>query len=106
MATKLVSLKGSKRETVSAAPMMSDAPDYPYGLTLTLEEETIQKLGLEDDDLEVGYEMLLVAKVRVTSSSSHDSEENGVRRCVCLQLTDACVEDADDAAGTLYGKKK
>ena len=105
MATKLVSMKMSKaeREGGSKSPdsVAIDRPIYPWGLSITLDEDALGKLDLEALP-EVGKEMTLYAKVDVTSVSSHESADGGgPRRSLSLQITEMCLESG--AAGkSLY----
>jgi hypothetical protein len=107
---KLVSMKMSKseREEQSKPMMLGDAPIYPYGLQLRLDEEALDKLG-ETTLPAVGESVMVYAKAKVVSVSSNESTDGGKRRNVELQITDLCLEDpADDSAksAALYGKEK
>lgn len=106
---KLVSMKMSKseREEQSKPTMLGDAPIYPYGLQLRLDEDALGKLG-ETTLPAVGESVMVYAKAKVVSVSSNESTDGGKRRNVELQITDLCLEDpGDDAtAERLYGKAK
>lgn len=81
----------------------TDAPRYPYGLTLHLEDEVLEKLGMSTLP-DVGKKMTLVAKVEVTTVNQHQSQE-GKDQSVSLQITDMELkEEGLDAATVLYGK--
>lgn len=103
MADKLVSMKMTKSERQEKSePAEIDRPIYPYGLEVRLDTDALEKLGLEDELPEVGGEMTLLAKVKVTGASSSDSEY-GKNRSVSLQITDMCLEDGNkDLASKLY----
>lgn len=93
----LVSMKKSKAEKkkdMGGATMQSGGEDYPYGLSISLDADTIEKLGL-GNDLKVGdiVELRAKAKVQRMSQSSSEGYES---RDLSLQITDLCVEDADD----------
>lgn len=84
-----------------------DAPRYPWGLELNLDESAIAKLGL-DELPEVGESYMLVAKCDVTSAASNKTQSGNSRR-LGLQITAMAIEDAGEkgeAAETLYGGKK
>jgi hypothetical protein len=108
MATKLVSMKvdrSSAEEKTEAASMAVDQPAYPYGLSINLDEDGLEKLGLSADDLKVGDTKMLIAKVEVTSVSSNETKGGGKSESVCLQITDCCLEEAPSgksAAASLY----
>jgi hypothetical protein len=70
---------------------------YPYGLSLTLDADSLKKLGIKDLPT-VGDEFEITAMARVTSVSKNASETNDSTR-VELQITQMCVEsEADEAA--------
>lgn len=78
---------------------------YPYGLQVNLEEMSIKKLGMEELP-EVGKEMILVAKVDVTSVSNR-KDNFRQNRNVSLQITDMelkeQVKNRKSSAENLYG---
>lgn len=98
MFSKMVSMERTPAEKVEevmemASPVMS-VPDYPYGLTISLEEDDLEKLDLEDD-CEVGDMIDLRAFARVTSVSKR---QVGGKDCcrVELQIEQLAVENEDD----------
>ncbi|CAB3624643.1 capsid staple protein [Achromobacter pestifer] len=77
-------------------------PKYPYGLTLSLDDDTLQKLGMFNLPA-VGQTMRLMAVVEVCSTSQHASQQ-GTDKYVSLQITQMALEgDAPDPAQVLYG---
>jgi len=104
---KLVNMQLSTAEMAEKDPCCGPSPErprYPWGLSISLDNDTLEKLGLELP--KVGSELLLAAKVTVTSVSANEGSE-GVYRNVSLQITDLAFEgdEAIDAADILYGKK-
>jgi len=102
----LVSMKMSPAEAKKSyePTMMTDKPEYPYGLCIHLNEESIAKLGLKSLP-DAGETLLLMAKVQVSSVSMRDTQE-GQDRCLDLQITElALAEDKTQksAEETLYG---
>lgn len=86
-------------------PDPGDAPKYPWGLELRLEDEQLKKLGITALPA-VGAALQLTARVEVTSISQNDSQSGGERRCLSLQVTDMAL--GADTSGTpastqLYG---
>lgn len=59
--------------------------EYPCGLCLYLDNETLEKLGITELP-KVGTELTLQAKVEVSSTSENEYDE-GVRRSLNLQIT-------------------
>jgi len=71
----------------------SSEPDYDYGLNLTFNEETIEKLNL-DDDVSVGDFLHIHAFARVTGV--HEDERDGkCNRRIELVLTHVASEDEE-----------
>ncbi len=84
---------------------VSNAPEYPYGLTITLDEEAIEKLSLMALP-QVGQTMMLMARVKVVSVSQRDTEQDGKDRSVSLQITDmelGADKKETDHSSALYG---
>lgn len=79
--------------------------DYPWGLCINLDNETLKKLGASPQP--VGTEVMITAKAIVKSMSTREDGE-GVRHDASLQITDmgiapASGEQTKTAAETLYG---
>lgn len=99
------------RKEKYAETVAVDRPVYPYGLEVRLDEDALEALSLSKLP-KVDGELLLTAKVRVTSVSSneHSSGEKGPHRHrnVTLQITDMALgdvpKDEKDASDTLYAK--
>ncbi len=98
---KMVSMKidAKAREEKYNETVAVDRPMYPWGLSLTLDEEALAKLGVKDLP-EVGKTLLLTARVDVTGCSMHESKDSGENRSVSLQITDLALgkDEGDDAA--------
>ncbi len=91
-----------KKETEPYAELPRDVPDYPYGLTIHIHNDQIDKLGIADceaDDM-----VLLVAKCMVSEASTITT--NGKKkRNLTLQLQKMNVSkeaDETDAETELY----
>lgn len=100
-----------KKRQEPATSIVSDQPVYPWGLSIGLEEESLDKLGIEALP-EVGGELMVVAKVKVTSASSNEHIGGGKgkhkHRSVQLQICEMAigeVSEEKDAAGELYTSK-
>lgn len=94
--TSLVLSKAEREKAVEASTPPEDAPRYPWGMSLTLDDEVLEKLGI-DTLPALGTELELVAKVKVTRVSASDDADGGKYRSLSLQLTDACLEGYGDA---------
>lgn len=101
---KSMKLKNMKQEVLTAVPEEDDdAPKYPYGLRIRLEEEQLAALGMK---LLPGIdkEVVVSAKGYVCSVSSNESEY-GSHRCVEIQLTELALEQPGKSnAEQLYGE--
>ena len=102
---ELKSMKRTAKEkkaekTVLAKP---EAEDYPWGLRLTLDKEELDKL---DISLAVGDKVNIQSVAKVISVREN-TDENGQRRHVELQITDLGMEPeaSRSAAERLYGDK-
>lgn len=81
----------------TGSPAMPVGPDYPYGLCLCLDNETMAKLNL-DADCSVGDMIDVRAMCKVTSASEREVDGKPDRR-IELQIVQMGVEDegAEDA---------
>ncbi len=107
---KLISMKidAAARKKMMEGPtsLATEGPQYPYGLSISLDNEALEKLDLSIADLEVGQTLALVAKVKVTSLSRNEHERGEKHESIGLQITDLVLElegaQAKDAAEALY----
>jgi hypothetical protein len=101
--------KAEAKEEQAESVGMGDPPKYPWCLTLYLNDEVLKKLGM-DSMPAVGAELMLVAKVQVTGTSSRQNLGGDPEQCVDLQITEmdlgASVSSTDErnarAASKLY----
>jgi hypothetical protein len=101
-------LSSEKAAEMYGETMSSEAPKYPYGLQISLDEEALEKLGMPGLP-EVGMTMSLVARVEVVSTSKRDTQEDGEERCLSLQITDLELgpeKEETDFESALYGRKE
>jgi hypothetical protein len=56
----------------SCAPSPCPVPEYPWGLCISLENETLAKLGLDGDPPQVGDILEFFAAAKVTSASMRE----------------------------------
>lgn len=107
---KLVDMKNTPAERkLEATPSVQPkGPEYPWGLRLTLNNESLKKLGLTDNP-KMGTVLHVDAVVEVCSVSSYEADSpKGESRSVDLQVTSMAIASADDdgAADKLYAGKK
>lgn len=95
--SKLVDLAMSDQEKEDAGMVaVSDGPGsgprYPFGMTLSFDKATLEKVGL-GTDVNVGD--LLDARIfgTVTSISKHQRNDGTDSCCVCVQVEKMSVEN-------------
>lgn len=69
----------------------SKEPAYPWGLRVSLNDDSLKQLGLTERP-KVGTLMQLMAIVEVVSTSAYESKEGGDTSNVELQITDMGLE--------------
>lgn len=106
MAT-LINMKMDAEEVKEQTnPTAQDAPKYPWGLCITLNDDTLEKLGI-DKLPEVNTEVRIVAKAEVTSVRTWQTQGGEDESTVELQITDMQVSGMDTGTGAmLYDKSK
>jgi hypothetical protein len=88
----LVSMKKSKAEVKKeksgscCGPIGYDSDAYPYGLRLDINDDSLDKLGM-DDLPKVGKTVKIVAEAEVQSASESTSASGKSHRSVGLQIT-------------------
>lgn len=79
--------KEAAAEYSGATPSADNAPKYPYGLCLCLNDDAMKKLGLTTLPA-VGSKMTLSAVVVVTSVGSSQQQDGDAEVRADLQITD------------------
>lgn len=103
----LVNMKMSSEERGEYTGQAIEAkePSYPYGLSIDLDDGSMEKLGITALP-KVGTEMMITAKVVVKSVSSNQYEGSDAESRMCLQITDMEIggeNKKQDKAESLYG---
>jgi hypothetical protein len=92
---------------IATSEGVGNAPKYPYGLEVCLRDDSLKNLGIEKLP-EVGTEMLLMAKVIVTSVRSSQQMDGDKESGCDLQITDMSLSEPVaqiDPATVMYGDK-
>lgn len=102
----MINLKKTKADSAQLASPSYSEPDYPYGLLIRLDEDTIKKLGIKELP-PVGTVMNIKAEVEVSSTEEYESIEGGARRSLGLQITDMTLgkPKTEVDADKIYNKK-
>jgi hypothetical protein len=70
-------------------------PKYPYGLCISMDEQSMDKIGLDLDGVNIGDMLHLHCLARLTSMSMNESD-SGRKGRIELQITHISAEDEDD----------
>ena len=84
-----------------------DTPKYPYGLEISLDDESLKKLNITALP-EVGYTFMISALATVTGGGMQLVQDGDDEKNLRLQITDMQLDapptDASKIAAQLYGK--
>jgi hypothetical protein len=104
--TTLINMELTAAEAKQEVSPEAEAPKYPWGLCLTLDNESLKKLNI-DTLPTIGTKMRIIAEVEVSAVRSY-AGQGEADTSVDLQVTDMAIDDGSSAmtraAGTLYGK--
>lgn len=107
--SQLVSMKKTAEEKKAEGKedsVLGSSDDYPWGLRLNLDKESLDKL---DVDLKVGQEVYVSGLAKVVRVSE-SADENVERHSVELQITDIGITNASDSgksdSDVIYNKTK
>ena len=106
----LISMENTPQQAQDQVSPTADAPKYPWGLSICLNDDSLDKLGVKTLPA-VGTEVTIVAKATVSGTSEYSTEGEGSRASMDLQITDMQIDGLDRdlfgrAAEMLYGKAK
>lgn len=102
----MINMKMTKKEAKEyTSPSPENAPAYPYGLSLYLNDETLKKLGYETAPA-AGTELTLIAKVTVTSCGMNQQQDGDQEIRCDLQITDMELSGPAADATAIYSKSK
>jgi hypothetical protein len=101
MVNMQMSAEEAKEET---DPSPDDAPRYPWGLCIDLDDDALAKLGITTLPA-VGSTMTLQASVTVSRTGAYQTQGSEKEMSLGLQITDMALSSADgpSAASVLYG---
>lgn len=91
-------------------PAADGGPKYPWGLCITLNNDSLEKLGVKTLPT-VGTEVTIIAKATISAGRVNATEADGTSSSMDLQITDMQIDGLHDdlfgrAAEVLYGKAK
>jgi len=87
----LTNMKRAKEKTEAYdGPSIGNEDDYPYGLQISLDEDSLKKLGMDVADFTIGGKIDVVCQVEVTHMSE-SAGQDGDYSDVSLQITDMAM---------------
>jgi hypothetical protein len=106
----MINMQLSKEEANEEAGISPEAPKYPYGLCICLDDDSLKKLGITTLPT-VGQEMVVMARVKVTATRAYETQSEDKadsEQSVDLQITDMDISNApstnNSMASKLYGE--
>ncbi|WP_439392332.1 capsid staple protein [Bradyrhizobium sp. PMVTL-01] len=101
MANTPEEVKESMADAPSVAPAKFTGPKYPWGLSISLEDQSLKKLGLDGDLPVIGDVIQFIAEAKVTNASLNERETTDGKTEQCcrieLQITDMGIAPGDSA---------
>lgn len=95
---KLVDLKRTKQEREKhSKPEPYKGEDYPYGLTVHLDHDALEKLGIKNLP-KAGGKVMLHAHAHVKSTEDRNEDGGKRRRSMSLELRKMAIEATQRAA--------
>lgn len=94
----MISLKMTKKEKderSAESPKSESTPEYPWGTTLTFNDENVAKVGLEKADIDDEYHIEGIGKI--VNISSHENSDGTKRQSVELQVQKIEIMTKPDA---------
>lgn len=109
---KMQSVKLEKKDSKKDKPSIiaDDAPEYPYGMQITIEDKQIDSLGIADMD--VGDVVEFMSKGKITSKTCDAKIDGEQCQRVTVQITDIGFDCCDDEetemkpSEKMYGAEK
>lgn len=85
-----------EKEEEYAVPSTATAPDYPYGLSISLGTDELEKLDLDTTDVCPGDMVHMHCMAVVTSVSKTDNQNIGPQCRIELQITHIAAESEEE----------
>jgi hypothetical protein len=86
--TEQISMKSTKNGSTGDMPAVkSERPEYPWGLQLNLENESIEKLGLDISKMHPGQTGKLICEFEIRRIGNEKMADGKERKELSLQIT-------------------
>jgi hypothetical protein len=107
MALKSMKRKKNNKEGITKSSVdVYEEPEYPWGLEVNLDDDSLGQLGLKAGDFKIGEGKTLEAKVRVDHISSDKNHKGKDRDSVRMQITDMDLGGSKEAKKSLFENYK
>lgn len=87
--------RSPEEKQATGVPVSCGGSDYPYGLAISLDDESLKKLDVDFDSIEIGETYHLFVMAKVTAKSRNERDAGEPRECVELQITHMGAESED-----------
>lgn len=108
----MVDMKLTAGEKAELSPEAYNPPMYPWGLSISLDKEQLDKLEVDFDSVEVGETYHLFIMAKVTAKSRNERESGGPCDRIEMQIThmgaeseDTENEEYEPLSKRMYGKR-
>ena len=71
-------------------------PKYPWGLSICLCQDELDKLNIDSEDVAIGDLLHMHSLAKVTSISSNETEDGGLKTSIQLQVIAISAEDEEE----------
>lgn len=99
-------LDPSQRDSPMVETAETEGPEYPYGLRLDLNKESLEKLGKSANDFKMDDEMEMTCRVKVCGMSSSSYSDGDSYESVDLQIVSMELNSSksdDERINRMYG---
>lgn len=101
----MINMAKKEDESKELAYPASDQSLYPYGLCISLCNEELDKLGIGEENIEVGNILHLHALASVTSVSQNTTIHSGATKRIELQITHLSTPESEEDENAEAEKK-
>ena len=74
---------------------LAEAPKYPYGLSISLDEKTLEKLNVDHGSWEVGDMFPVDVILKITGKNVNESQDSS-RVCINMQIVAMKAEEVPE----------
>lgn len=105
----LVDMKRTKKEAKDNSPEVAKSSmeeKYPWGLSITLEKESLEKLGIDVSKCGIGDKVMIEAECEVSNISMSERIKGQDQKTLGLQITRMAVDTSKKKKSSSYFKRQ